>query len=224
MNDVLFEGCPINGKSIHASRWIKEMETQHPGWLQKLYSNLGATLNEAGDEKVAKRLLEIAPPGIESISGRIVRKVRGEIRLVAADRNGSGKLRLNRNSGLNQIGKEIREWREDRGFFTPHSIDTKERRNHVTDGDAMLGKLMLVTSEVAHAAEAVRKGNLRNFKEEIADTMICLLDICGTVGIDIEKTIVRKMERNRNQPKRHKKLSKSDDNDSWSNDRNVVGP
>jgi NTP pyrophosphatase (non-canonical NTP hydrolase) len=69
----------------------------------------------------------------------------------------------------------------------------------------MLGKLMLVVSEVAEAAEAVRANNLPYFEEEIADTLIRLFDICGTMEIDISRVIAKKMEINKARQTRHGK-------------------
>lgn len=71
----------------------------------------------------------------------------------------------------------------------------------------MLGKLMLVTTEVAEAAEATRKGDRENFEEELADIIIRVLDICGTMGIDIELSVAEKMAINENRPRLHGKQS-----------------
>ncbi len=58
---------------------------------------------------------------------------------------------------MNLLSREIADWRYKKGFFTPNSIDTVELR------DAMLGKLMLVVTEVSEAAEAVRHEDVQNF-------------------------------------------------------------
>lgn len=65
---------------------------------------------------------------------------------------------------------------------------------------------MLVVTELAEAAEAVRHSDQKNFEEEIADTFIRLLDICGTCKIDIDKAIADKMEYNEGRPIRHGKV------------------
>ena len=91
----------------------------------------------------------------------------------------------------------VSEWRERKGFSTPHSLITEEER------DAMLGKLMLVVTEVSEAAEAVRNADSENFQEEIADVFIRLFDICGSMGIYIEQDIKDKMEKNLGRPQRH---------------------
>ena len=56
---------------------------------------------------------------------------------------------------------------------------------------------------VAEAMEAVRHDDRANFAEEIADTCIRCLDICGSLGIDIEAEITKKMERNRAREYKH---------------------
>lgn len=100
---------------------------------------------------------------------------------------------------MNLLAKSISAWREDKGFFTPSSLDTEQERN------TMLGKLMLVVSEVSEMAEAVRYNDIENFTEECADVIIRILDITGTMNIDIEKAINEKMEINKIRPVKHGK-------------------
>jgi NTP pyrophosphatase (non-canonical NTP hydrolase) len=80
--------------------------------------------------------------------------------------------------------------------------------NPSSPGDAVLGKLMLVATEVAEAAEAVRHEDWDNFVEELADTFIRLLDLCGTMGIDIKQAIVDKMAVNEGRETRHGKKTR----------------
>ncbi len=93
----------------------------------------------------------------------------------------------------------IVSWRRDKGFFTPETI------RGGTNADLMLGKLMLVVSEIGEASEAVRKNDIGNFKEELADATIRIFDICGTMGIDLESDINFKMRINEKRPMRHGK-------------------
>lgn len=102
---------------------------------------------------------------------------------------------------MNSLASRITKWREEKGFSTPSNLDSR------LDRDMMLGKLMLVVSEVAEASEAVRKNNHDNFKEEIADTFIRLLDICGAMDIDIDMEIRTKMKMNKLRPYRHGKTT-----------------
>lgn len=101
--------------------------------------------------------------------------------------------------GLNTLAYNITQWRASKEFACPCDIDTVENR------DAMLGKLMLVVTEVSEAAEAVRHNDPTNFKEEIADTFIRLLDIVGIMGIDIAQEINDKMLINETRPIKHDK-------------------
>ena len=88
--------------------------------------------------------------------------------------------------------------------------------------------LMLAVSELGEAMEAHRKGifcdanafeNIEKygvkdafeecikdrFEDEIADTIIRLLDLSGFLGIDIEKHVTLKMEFNSTRPRLHGK-------------------
>lgn len=66
--------------------------------------------------------------------------------------------------------------------------------------------LMLIVTELAEAMEGYRKKDDANFKEELADTFIRLFDLCGGLGIDIEKEILEKSERNKARPYKHGKI------------------
>lgn len=101
--------------------------------------------------------------------------------------------------GLNQLSLEIAKWRYEKGFKTPDSI---------ANPDAMNAKLMLVVSELAEACEAVRHGDVMNFKEEIADAFIRLFDIAGSyAGYNVEDEIQNKMAVNEGRPQLHGKNS-----------------
>ncbi|MBI4309379.1 MAG: nucleotide pyrophosphohydrolase [Candidatus Omnitrophica bacterium] len=66
--------------------------------------------------------------------------------------------------------------------------------------------LMLIVTELAEAMEGHRKQDEANFKEELADAFIRLFDLCGGMGIDIEKEIAAKSERNKTRPYKHGKI------------------
>lgn len=65
--------------------------------------------------------------------------------------------------------------------------------------------LMLAVSELGEAMEALRHDDFDNFKEELADTVIRLMDSAWAMGIDLEKEILKKAEINRNRPYKHNK-------------------
>ena len=66
--------------------------------------------------------------------------------------------------------------------------------------------LMLIVTELAEAMEAHRIQDEANFREEIADSFIRLLDLCGGLGIDIEEEIYKKSLRNKQRPYKHGKI------------------
>ncbi len=66
--------------------------------------------------------------------------------------------------------------------------------------------LMLIVTELAEAMEAHRHQDQANFKEELADTFIRLLDLCGGLKIDIEEEIHQKCLKNKNRPYKHGKI------------------
>ncbi|MFA5060475.1 MAG: nucleotide pyrophosphohydrolase [Candidatus Omnitrophota bacterium] len=93
---------------------------------------------------------------------------------------------------LNELAKMCHQVAVEKGFWD------KERNL----GEA----LMLIVTELAEAMEAHRLQDQENFKEELADTFIRLLDLCGGLNIDIEEEIAKKYERNKKRPYRHGKI------------------
>jgi NTP pyrophosphatase (non-canonical NTP hydrolase) len=91
----------------------------------------------------------------------------------------------------------IAVWREEKGFDTPSRFDETTLINE---------KLMIVVTELAEACEAVRHQNISNFKEEIADAFIRLMDLVGTMEIDIADEIYKKMIINESRPHKHGKV------------------
>lgn len=81
---------------------------------------------------------------------------------------------------LNQIASDIRKWREHHQFYTPKSIATEQER------DMMLGKLMLVVTEVT---ECCQSDSEQNFREEMADIAIRIMDITAACEIDLDGAI-----------------------------------
>lgn len=66
--------------------------------------------------------------------------------------------------------------------------------------------LMLIVTELAEAMEAHRKQEGEHFNEELADTFIRLLDLCGGLKIDIEEEVLRKCRKNLTRPYKHGKI------------------
>ncbi|MBU5486495.1 nucleotide pyrophosphohydrolase [Clostridium sp. MSJ-11] len=66
-------------------------------------------------------------------------------------------------------------------------------------------RLMLIVSELGEALEGLRKCDMSNFREELADVAIRLGDLCGGLNIDLEREIKKKMGKNKNRPYKHGK-------------------
>ncbi len=100
---------------------------------------------------------------------------------------------------LNDLCKQAHDNAVQKGFWEDLTVlDTLD----TTIGDATYDafyqtiistKLMLIVSELGEALEALRNDNIDNFKEELADVVIRLGDLCGAMGIDLENEVMRKM-------------------------------
>jgi hypothetical protein len=98
------------------------------------------------------------------------------------------------------FGKSIMEWRSHHGFYTPDSLSivvgtmrlgkydptSTNPPGAVTihGRDLLLGKLMLVVTEVSELNQATDD---LNFREEIADIAIRILDITAALDIDMDR-------------------------------------
>lgn len=71
----------------------------------------------------------------------------------------------------------------------------------------LLGRLMLVVTEVAEAAQEVCKGNMNRekYEEELADICIRVFDLAGASRINLAKRILDKMAINEKRPHMHGK-------------------
>jgi len=99
--------------------------------------------------------------------------------------------------GLNELAAECLQVAIDHGFQEATHFRWDSERN------LFLAKLMLVVSEAGEAAEAVRKGDLANLTEELADMLIRLFGMCAALGIDIEAAVQEKHEFNKARPHKH---------------------
>jgi len=100
---------------------------------------------------------------------------------------------------INDWARVIKQWREKNGFETPSDLECQSNRN------IMLGKLMLVVTEISEAAEAVRKKDISNFREELTDAIWRILDICETTGMDVNFWMEIVYNKNMVRPKLHGK-------------------
>ena len=87
---------------------------------------------------------------------------------------------------LNEYVDRAHRIAKDHGFWNPGNI----REEFVA---YTLAKLRLIVTEVAEAAEALRKDDAENFHEELADICIRVFDLAGSQQFNLEQTIVNKM-------------------------------
>jgi NTP pyrophosphatase (non-canonical NTP hydrolase) len=89
---------------------------------------------------------------------------------------------------LEQLTNEIMQQAKAKGFGTkPEDVNVAE-------------KIALIHSEVSEAFEAYRHQNMAGkdgFAEELGDTIQRILHLCGIFNIDIEKSIIAKLEANK---------------------------
>ena len=90
---------------------------------------------------------------------------------------------------LNKIAKEVHENAKAKGWWD-------EKRN-------IPELLCLIHSEVSEALEAYRKDDHENFREELADILIRVLDLACSENIDIELEVEKKHNFNKTRPFRH---------------------
>jgi len=94
---------------------------------------------------------------------------------------------------INELVRKSHKMAKEKGFWEPNgwvSVPTK---------------LMLIVTELGEACEADRRGDMKNFNEELADVFIRLADLCGRLEIDIEEEITKKMSINSKRKLRHGK-------------------
>ena len=106
---------------------------------------------------------------------------------------------------LNELIKDAHENAVKHGFWDEiNSIKNPLMNNQMNNAISTL--LMLIVGEVAEAQEGLRKNDAPNFREELADVAIRLVDLCGGLDIDLEAEITRKMKINANRPYKHGKV------------------
>jgi len=96
------------------------------------------------------------------------------------------------NPSLNLLQQECHQCAVDNGWWD--------------EGRELGTQIALMHSELSEALEAAREGNFEDkdgVVEELADTVIRILDTCGNYGWDLSETMIRKMAYNRGRDYRH---------------------
>lgn len=112
---------------------------------------------------------------------------------------------------IKELVKEAYKNASEKGFWEDFDIisklgGTKDFKDAVIAENLLIStRLMLIVSELGEAQESLRKNNLSNFQEELADVAIRLADLCGGLDIDLEAEIIKKMEKNKVRPYKHGK-------------------
>lgn len=123
---------------------------------------------------------------------------------------------------LNKMAREINVNSHMKGFWDDMNISIEKLQSHNIEygcpnndekatKDAYISqKLLLVISEISEATEAMRSNKYgleekNTFEDELADSIIRILDLCAELNIDIEKQIDWKMKINKQREYKHSK-------------------
>lgn len=98
---------------------------------------------------------------------------------------------------INQLAGIVRDVNADNGW------DIYRDGDFTNNPDKVMRILCLIHSEVSEAAEAVRHGDVDNFLEELADTLIRVLDCAGGFGVNFDALVRAKIEKNRGRGYKH---------------------
>ncbi len=115
---------------------------------------------------------------------------------------------------FNALAHEVHKTAVEKGFWDHADADHREwaqglkrlQRGHSFQGtnpSIVPEKLMLVVTEVSEAMEAYRDDDHAAFVEELADTVIRILDLAAYTCSDLDRAVVVKMEKNKLRPHLH---------------------
>jgi len=109
---------------------------------------------------------------------------------------------------INQCIKQVHDNALDKGFYDKiyEMMECSNDKDYENYRNLFISQqLMLVVSELGEAIEGLRNDDYRNFKEEIADSVIRIFDLSGFLKVNLEFEIERKMAINKNRAKLHNK-------------------
>lgn len=100
---------------------------------------------------------------------------------------------------IDGLSHRLYRWFAHQGFWGGAIHTDEQLRMKKTE------KLALIITEVSECIEAVRKGDKENEAEELADTMVRLLDYIGGFDVEFCTAFHKKMVQNLDRPYRHGK-------------------
>lgn len=95
---------------------------------------------------------------------------------------------------ISELVEQAHKNAKEKGFYDNWNVNVhfdQERNNFIAT------ELMLIVTEVSEAMEALRKGDMENFAEELADIPLRVASLCGLLQVDLEQEIKQKMEKNK---------------------------
>lgn len=106
---------------------------------------------------------------------------------------------------INDLAERVHEMAKSKGFY--------DHNPKVDDPEWLLARTMLMVTELAEGAEAIRNGNLSGdvksggYLEELADCVIRILDTAESLGANFEQIIINKIAYNATREHKHGKLA-----------------